>query len=402
MSVPASQAPDPAPGRVAGAAGVVAGVTLSVVSIATFLLLPQFIEAVVSDLGYSERAAGLLSAVLNVGSTGASVLASVWIRRSSWQRLASWALAGMLAAYGASMASHAIVAFIALEGVIGFCGGSVYSLALTVLSDTRHPDRYFAYAVGAQTVYQIVGLVAGPFLIHHGGANAFLTSFAALAALGLAFVRRIPAHGRVARDAPRPAGLLSLPVGFALAGCFLFNANVGAYWTYIERIGTLAGLGLSEVSNALAFTTATSMAGSFIAVWLGARRGYLAPIAASAAAVVVAIVLLMGSFGLAAFIVSGAVYGIAWNVSLTYQYSLVNRVDQSRRGVALTPALHWAGAAAGPALAALVVTQTDHSGVLWLANLSVLASLACFAIAQRLHARRAAREPAAAAIRSQS
>ena len=78
---------------------------------------------------------------------------------------------------------------------------------------------------------------------------------------------------------------------------------------------------------------------------------------------------------------------IAWNVSITYQYSTVNVVDPSRRGVALAPALHNAGGAVGPAIAALVVSENDHSGVLWLASVSVLVSLVCFAISLRLKKR---------------
>ena len=111
------------------------------------------------------------------------------------------------------------------------------------------------------------------------------------------------------------------------------------------------------------------------------------PIAASAAAVVLALVLLTGDLRMPAYVVSGVIYGIAWNLSMTYQYSTVNVVDRSRRGIAVAPALHNAGGAAGPALAALVVTQNDHSGVLWLAGVSVVASLVCFLFAQRLHAR---------------
>jgi predicted MFS family arabinose efflux permease len=131
------------------------------------------------------------------------------------------------------------------------------------------------------------------------------------------------------------------------------------------------------------------MAGVFLASWLGGRRGFLLPIAWSAIAVVLATVLLMGKLQLTAYVVSAVLYGIAWNVSMTYQYNTVNLVDRSRRGVALAPAFHNAGGAVGPALAALVVTANDHSGVLWLVSVSVLASLVCFVIAARLHARAA-------------
>ena len=373
---------------------MVAGVTLSTVAIATFLLMPQFVEAAVADLRYTEQQVGILSSVVMVGSTLAALAASLWIRRSSWRMVAAITLLGLLLANGASMVLHGPAWFIALQGIGGFCGGSLYSLSLTILSDCRRSDRYFAYSVGAQTMYQVFGLIAGPFLIHHGGVNAVLMLFVALCVLGLCFVPFVPGHGRIHAVVPLGAGLLSRPVLLALAGCFLFYVNIGAYWTYIERIGTTAGIGLTAISNALAFSTVASMAGVFLASWLGGRRGFLLPIAWSALAVVLSMLLLLGKLQLTAYIVSAVVYGIAWNVSMTYQYSTVNLVDRSRRGVALAPAFHNAGGAVGPALAALVVTASDHSSVLWLVGASVLASLVCFVLALRLHARAA---PGAAA-----
>lgn len=362
-----------------------AGVTLSVVGIATFLLMPQFVEAVVTDLGYTERQAGFLSSAVMIGSTLAAVATSAWIRRTSWRAAAGVALAGLLVADGASMLVHAVAPFIALQGIVGFCGGSLYSLSLTILSDGDRPDRYFAYSIGAQTLYQVFALVAGPYLIHHGGANAMLALFMALGLAGVLTIGFVPAHGRDGIATRTPGHLLSRPVVLALAGCFLFYVNIGAYWTYIERIGISAGISLTAISNALAFSAVASMAGVFVATWLGSRRGFVLPISISAVGVVCSVLLLTGRLHLPAYILSAIVYGIAWNLSMTYQYSTVNAVDQSRRGVALAPALHWAGGAAGPAVAALVVTSADHSSVLWLVGVSVLLSLACFALALRVH-----------------
>jgi predicted MFS family arabinose efflux permease len=290
---------------------------------------------------------------------------------------------------------HGLIPFLALQGIGGLFGGSLYSLSLTVLSDGRRPDRGFAYAIGAQTIYQIFALVAGPFMIHHGGVNAMLGLFSGLCVLGALLVPFLPGHGRTVRTAVPATGLMRPPVLFALAGCFLFYVNVNAYWTYIERIGTTAGLGLSAISNSLAFATAASMGGVFLASWLGVRRGLLMPIAVSAVAIVVAAVLLTGTLHLTAYVVSGVIYGNAWNLSMTYQYSTINVVDRSRRGVALAPAFHTAGGVAGAAIAALLVSEHDHSSVIWIVSVSVLASVACFMIALRLRARAAADEASA-------
>jgi predicted MFS family arabinose efflux permease len=370
---------------------MIAGVTLSCVGLATFLIMPTFVESVVTDLGYTEQQVGIVSAVLGLGTTLASLISPLWIRRLSWRMVALATLGGLLAANVAALYIHALIPFIALQGLVGFCGGSLYSLSLTVLSDCRHPHRYFAYAIGAQTMYEVAALFAGPLLIHRGGVNAMLELFGALCLLGLPLVRFVPAQGHTRAHplgtVPAGSGLLSAPVLLSLLGCFLFYTNVGAFWTYIERIGTAAGISLVAVANGLSFATAASMGGVFIASWLGGRWGYLMPIAVSALAVVLAALLLTGELHVTGFVVANVIYGIAWNLSMTYQYSVVNRVDGSRRGVSLSPAFHSAGGAAGPAMAALFVTETDHAGVLWVVGVSVVASLACFQIALRLHTR---------------
>ena len=386
-----SAAADAPLGPRANAAMVTAAAAHSVVGLATFLLLPPFVEAAVTDLHFTEPQIGVLSALMMSGQTAANLLAAQWVRRAGWRVAATSALVGLLLANAGSMFWHAFAGFAALQCLGGFFGGSLYSLLLTVLSDSRRPDQGFAYAIGAQTMYQVVTFFAGPFLTRHGGVDAFLWLFIALCAAALLLVAWLPVHGRARTATQGGASLLRAPVLLALAGCFLFYVNVNAYWTYIERIGTAAGLGLNAVSNSLAVSNAASMGGVFLAAWLGFRRGVVMPIAVSAAVVVISVLMLLGPLPLPTYLVSAILYGNAWNLSMTYQYGTVHAVDTTRRGVALAPAFHNAGGAAGPAIAALFVTERNHDSVIWLVAVSVLASLACFALAMRLHDREAAR-----------
>ena len=260
-----------------------AGVTLSFIGIATFLLMPQLVEAVVGDLRFTEGEAGWMSSAVMIGSTLAAAVTGLWIRRVPWQTAAAVALVGQLLANALALFAHAPAVFIGVQALVGFFGGSLYSLSLTILSDGRRPDRNFAYSIGAQTVYQLFGLGAGPFLIRHG-ANAMLGLFAVLCMAGLGVLAWVPARGRATVAPGRGGSLLSVPVLLTLAGCFVFYINIGAYWTYVERIGTAGGMGIAAISNALAFAVVMSIAGVVLAFALGARRGYLVPLAGSAAA----------------------------------------------------------------------------------------------------------------------
>jgi len=107
--------------------------------------------------------------------------------------------------------------------------------------------------------------------------------------------------------------------------------------------------------------------------------------------IVGAAALLSGRIGIEAFVLSNCLFNFSWNFSIVYQYSIVNSADPTAHAVALTPAFHTAGAAAGPAIAAVLIRPHDYSSVEWLGVTGVIVSLACFATAVRLGARPAAR-----------
>ena len=74
----------------------VAGVLLSTVGLATFLLMPAFVEAIATDLHYSEQQVGIVSAVVSLGNTLSSLVAPLWIRRYSWRIATLATVCGLL------------------------------------------------------------------------------------------------------------------------------------------------------------------------------------------------------------------------------------------------------------------------------------------------------------------
>jgi MFS family permease len=369
--------------KVGRASTVAAAVCLSVIGTAVFLILPQFIGAAVADLGFSDREVGFLSAILMAGSTLSAIAATYWVRRISWRVAGMVAAGGVIATSALSLYWHDVWRFMMLQGLCGFFGGSLYSLALTVLSDGRQADRHFGYAVAAQVAFQVAGLLAGPWLSRAGGINAFLILFISLNALVVLLVQALPNRAdRLAYHDQRER-LWTQRTIFALTGCLLFFFNIGCYWTYVELIGAAAGLGAQAVADGLAIGVAFGIAGALLASWLGDRKGRLLPIGASAVLTVLAVSPLLAHVTLTAFIGSAIIYNFVWNLSLSYQYSTVNAVDRSGRGVAAAPAFHAGGGSAGPAVAALLIGPGNYGPVIFLIAVSVMLSYACFALASR-------------------
>jgi MFS transporter, DHA1 family, inner membrane transport protein len=368
-----------------------AAIGLSVFGMASFLLMPLMVASAIQSLHYSDRQVGVLASLLAMGTMVSAVAAGFWVRRVSWHLAACFSLLGLFASSAASILFHGSWPFLTAQCLSGFFGGSLYSLALTVLADGRHPDRSFGFSVSAQVGFTVAGLLAGPSLLRVGGINAVLSLVGGLCLVGLALVPALPTHGRVAAAADQgKRRLLTAPLLYALAGCFLFFFNVNCYWTYVGPIGAAAGLSERVIANDIAIGVAIGIAGSLLASWWGERYGRTRPIGVAAVLIVAAVLMLPYAANSMVYLVSSAIYNFAWNLSLSYQYAAVNAVDDTGRGIAVAPAFHSGGAAAGPAIAALLITTHNYHIVYWLSSVAVIASFAIFALSAAYRSRRPA------------
>jgi predicted MFS family arabinose efflux permease len=356
-------------------------VSLSVIAMAVFLVLPLFIGAAAEDLGLDARQVGLLSSGIAAGTALSSVVMMWIVRRVPWRITATLTVALMLLLMALSTVAEDMRLFIALQTLAALGTGSTYSLALTILSDGARPDRAFGYSIAAQVAFQVVGMLLFPHLIGSFGLDGLLILFVAMDVVALALVRLLPNAGRSVAAEPVAVSLFRPPVLMALGGCFFFFFNVGVVWTYIERMAVLAGFGPTQIGTSLAIGVAVGIPGALLASWCGDRYGRLGPLAVGAVGTVVAVILLGEGMSLSRYVLAAVIYNFVWNFSLAFQYATVNAVDEAGRSVAVAPAFHGAGATAGPALAALYVSEESLVAVNWLAGVAVLVSFALFAVA---------------------
>jgi hypothetical protein len=234
-------------------------------------------------------------------------------------------------------------------------------------------------------------MLALPQLLARAGIDGMLLLFVALELAGLALIAWLPEGGRTVSLRSGRTAMPRLPLWLGLAGCFFFFFNVGAVWTYVERMAALAGFSAVQIGNSLALGVAFGIPGALLASWCADRFGFLGPLAIGTAGTLAALWMLGEGTSLGAYATAVALYNFVWNFSLPFQYGAVNRVDPSGRGVAAAPAFHGAGVAIGPGLTALYVTQTDLSAVNWIAAMAVLSSLTFFALAVMIATRDANR-----------
>jgi len=360
------------------------GLPLTVIGASTFNILPLLTAAAADTLGFSERQAGFMSSAICIGSGVSSLVAGIWVRSVNWRRAALVSLGGMVAANGLSMMLHGYWAFVLMQGAAGFFAGATFCLAITAISDVQEPARSFGISSAMQVSYQVAALLAGPALLRWAGLNGVLVMLAVPAALAMLFAPLLPVQGRTVLE-PDAKALLRPATLVALLGFGAFFVNAGAFWTYVELIGLARGMSARVVANCVAAGVSAGMLGGGLASVLGERFGRLRPILVATALTVGAVLLLNGSFGAAAFVVAGMLYFFAWNYSYSYQLAMINEVDATGRGVAITQVFGFLGIAGGAAFAALFVTPGDYHAVTWVAIGAVCLSTALYALSSSMH-----------------
>jgi hypothetical protein len=363
------------------------GLALVVLGGSTYNILPLLAAGAADKLGFSAGQAGVMSSVLTGASGASALVAAVWVRSLRWSRAAALALGGMCAAGLAAMLVHGYWPFVLLQGLAAFCGSAAFSLGMTILSDGHESTKGFGVAISAQALYQIAALWAGPSLLRLSGLNGVLALLAVPAGLAIALSPLLPSGGRTVTAHGAARGLLKPATLAAFAGFTAFFVGAGAYWTYLELMGQALGMSTREVANWSAIAVAAGVPGGLLATMQAGRFGSLPPLVVAAALILIAAVMLTGSYGLTAWGVAGAIYYFAWCYCLTYQFALVNDVDATGRAVAITGACAFFGSAGGAGLAAIYVTPHDYRAVVRIVAIGVCVSTAMFTFAAAMHRR---------------
>jgi predicted MFS family arabinose efflux permease len=271
----------------------------------------------------------------------------------------------------------------------GFAGGSMMSIALTCLGDTRNPDRFFALFISAQLGLGAIGLAFLPDVIARFGLHGAFLSLALLVGVAIAAIPFIPRAG----DFEGPVSLRGVPLrkmipgAAALLACFLFDLGIMMVWAYTERMGHAAGLEAGFIGKALAASMIAALFGSLLAAAMGARFGRVLPLGITLVLQAAALWMLGGALSQQAYFLGVMLFSFAWNFPVAFQLAITVSVDVSGRLVVLFLSAVKLGYAAAPALAALLIA--GDGGLRSLLLVSAAAYLVSGVIFAALAARKA-------------
>jgi len=355
----------------------------------TFNVLPVLLGSAADSLALDNAQIGMLASLYLVGGTLVNTSAVLWVRRLDWRR--TCAVSGALAAIslGATALISNFAGLVALYLLSG-CGAAVmFAVSLTLVADSREPNRYYGITIGSAIFVAVVVLVmlsqlVGPRWGYPGVAAVTAT---AIGLCALAVVR-LPRRGwvREAAAVERDTAAPVLPIAFGLLGVVVFFGALTGLWVFVERLGVVRGYAPEAVALVVSVALVASGVGGLLAGVVSDRFGSRAPLAAGLVLFVVAVLVMWTSRSPIVYGLGAALYCAMWQFVLSYQLGLVALVDRAGRFAVLNAAAMSGGGALGPVVAGWLSRDGGFGTFLLtmtvLASLGVLTSLAVAATKQ--------------------
>ena len=135
---------------------------------------------------------------------------------------------------------------------------------------------------------------------------------------------------------------------------------------YLFLIGLAGGLDEQAVANGLTLSQFAGIAGALLAAVIADRFGRSLPLAIGIAGGAICLYFMVGQFEFLVFALAVGIYNFAWNLTHPYLLAAMASFDRSGRVVVYAVAMQMVGLAAGPLIAAAVISEGDYVNVNWL------------------------------------
>jgi predicted MFS family arabinose efflux permease len=330
-----------------------------------FIVQPAVVEGFVKYLGFDAVSAGYAASVEVWGIALSSILLPFFAKRVNWRTVIVLSILLMALGNAASAFAPDHSVFLVLRLFVGIGAGGLISLSFAAVGLTENPDRNFGYMIMWVMIYGALGLWLVPSAFETGGMKLLLFFFAAFPLLVLPFVRFLPRGGESAPHTDANAVELPRPAkASALLAMLLYFVAQGIVWAYLFLIGTDDGLSEQQVANALTLSQFMGVLGAWTFGAFGARISRSRALTLSVLGGSLCLLFLTAHTTFAVFALVVCIYNFFWNVAQPALLSAMAVFDRRGRMVLAATAMQMVGLAAGPALAAWVMTSSAYSTVI--------------------------------------
>lgn len=344
-------------------------------------IMPALVDGLIEGLGFSNREGGLVGSANVYGAALGAFSAVFVVKRVNWRAAAVVLLLGLIAIDLVSMFLTTANVLIGTRFVHGCVGGLLVGIGFGVMSRTKEVDRTFGYLLTIQFGLGGLGLIYLPGLVPVFGTKALflsLVAFSIVTLLMLPFLADYPPKKEVSVGSGRNNHRKL--VALALLATFLFQASNMGIYAYAIGIGKFAALETGFVSSALGVAAWLAIAGSVLVIILSTRFGRLVPVGIAIVLTALSIWLLHfshvkpGGWETSVYWWTNVLWGVGWAFVISYLLGMCSEFDATGQMAALGGFASKMGLASGPAVAALLVGESNYGLVI---NIAVVGLVLC-------------------------
>lgn len=344
---------------------------ISVIGPAVFIVQPGFVHGLIAGYHFNDQEAGYIASAEMWGIAVTTLVMGFVLHRFNWRTM--MALAALVIAAANFLngtitpIQHSLPLSLIVRGLAGLGSGVFVSLSFTLIGLTSKPQRNFGLLVIAVLCFGAFGLFVMPSALSLIGMNGVVIFFGLLSLSALPLLRLLPTSADEVIDIdPDAVEVPRIYAALMVAVMAVFFIGQTSVWAYLYLIGLNGGVSEQGVANGLSASSFSGIFGAMFATLIGLRFGRIAPTAVAVAGSIISLAFLFGQFSSLVFTLAAGAYCLFWNFMHPLLLSFLSKIDKTGGILAHGIAAQMLGTAAGPALAALIVTHNDYSRVLWL------------------------------------
>jgi len=354
-------------------------------------ILPALVDGLITALGFSNQQAGTVASANLYGAAMGALLIVFLIKKLNWQLMALLLLFGLISIDLTSIYVSQANTMIALRFADGFIGGMLVGTGFSVIARTQGPDRTFGVLLFVQFGLGGLGVMTLPGLVDQFGTKALFLTLIAFSTVTLLMLPFLPDY-RVDEEAAAQrkidhGKIRVLPLVMTLIAIFLFQAANNSLYAYIIGLGEFFGQQGAMITTTLGVAAWLGLVGAGLVVVISDRFGYVKSLLAGMMVTVIGTWALLHSEVGWIWITANCLVGITWAYTISYLLGLVSRFDAAGQMAAMGGFASKMGLASGPAIAALLLGESNYTLIIWMAVAGLILSLLVILLPARMQDR---------------
>ena len=341
---------------------VTAAILLSCAGIFMVFGMPFFVGGLISELGFTQAQANLISSAEIAGMALSSLLGAAWIGRFNWRHVALFALFAVLAGNLFSFYVENFQVLVATRFITGLVGhGTAFALGVAAIGNTSQPDRNFGFTIASQVAMGALTALIVPKTIAIYGIAGMCAPAAILAVVAMAFIPRLATSGHAQTpdsNQSKRTGILILPL-LGLLVMIIWQMGVGPFFNNLVPYGISIQLDPSDIGTALFLSTGLSIIGPLTASALANKINRNVPVCIALTVQLLIILSFQGDITWIGFTIRAILFQTAWNFTGPFLMGMIANLDESGRYSVLIPASQLGGIALGHAVIASLVQGSN-------------------------------------------